>query len=337
MDAKPKPSQIASEPLKYQTWFLKVSIHCEGCRRKVKKVLKSIDGVFTATIDAQQQKVTVTGSVGVETLLRKLVRAGKHAEIWPENLAGNGKISGKGEKKKKNEQGEAKSLENKGTESSVTVANCNSSNSKTSDNSPEKSPAGDKGPPEGGQSEGGGKKKKKKGQSGGGGGNGNSGVSSASSSNAPARSGFQFQNLVGQEMGQVNLSPPRQQSFSYPETGYPPMFYVATYNNTLYPMTRIGGGPSYYVPSSPFMCGGLDQDGYYQFQSPPLVSFEIFSDENANGCSIVFVRGNVGAGFALQASPKLKWQVLACFQYGSICKSWPNVAPLIVLCAFHSV
>lgn len=28
----------------FQTWVLKVSLHCEGCKRKVKKVLQSIDG-----------------------------------------------------------------------------------------------------------------------------------------------------------------------------------------------------------------------------------------------------------------------------------------------------
>lgn len=28
----------------FQTWVLKVSIHCEGCKRKVKKVLRNIDG-----------------------------------------------------------------------------------------------------------------------------------------------------------------------------------------------------------------------------------------------------------------------------------------------------
>ncbi|KAJ1407641.1 Heavy metal-associated domain, HMA [Sesbania bispinosa] len=287
MDAKPAQA-AASEPLKYQTWFLKVSIHCEGCRRKVKKVLKNIDGVFTATIDPQQQKVTVTGSVGVETLLRKLVRAGKHAEIWPENLDGKGKSSVKA---KKNDNGtrEPQSLENKGTENAAKCENeSKRSNSKTGDGSPEKSPAGDKVLPEGGQSDGGGggsgKKKKKKGQSGG---NGSNGVSSASTS-GPAHSGFQLQNpgqVVGQQLGQVNLSPTRQQSFSYPETGYPPMVYVTAYNR-LYPMGR-NGGPCYYVPPSPYMCAGLDHDGTYQFQSAPLVSFEIFSDENANGCSIM--------------------------------------------------
>lgn len=33
----------------FQTWFLKVSIHCEGCRKKVNKVLKRIDGTFLTT------------------------------------------------------------------------------------------------------------------------------------------------------------------------------------------------------------------------------------------------------------------------------------------------
>ncbi|XP_061370575.1 heavy metal-associated isoprenylated plant protein 35-like [Gastrolobium bilobum] len=281
MDAK--TAEVASEPLKYKTWFLKIYIHCEGCRRKVKKVLKNIDGVFTTTIDPQQHKVTVTRSVGVETLLRKLVRAGKHAEIWPENVDGKGKSS----KKKRNGQRDPESLENKGTEN---VGNCKgeskSSKSKTGDNNPpKKSQAGNQVPPEdrkGCQSEGGvegtGKKKKKKAQ---GGGNGSNGLSSESTS-ALAHTGFQFQNLgqvVGQQMGQMNLNPTRQQSYSYLETGYPPMVYVATMGRNV--------GPSYYVPPpSPCMCAGLDQDSY-QFQSTPLVSFEIFSDENANGCSIM--------------------------------------------------
>lgn len=29
----------------FQTWVLKVSIHCQGCKRKVKKVLRGIDGI----------------------------------------------------------------------------------------------------------------------------------------------------------------------------------------------------------------------------------------------------------------------------------------------------
>uniref|UniRef100_A0A5B7ATJ1 Putative pollen-specific leucine-rich repeat extensin-like protein 2 n=1 Tax=Davidia involucrata TaxID=16924 RepID=A0A5B7ATJ1_DAVIN len=75
----------ASEALKYQTWILKVSIHCEGCKKKVKKVLQSIDGVYTTVIDSQLQKVTATGNVDVDTLIKKLSKIGKHAEPWPEN------------------------------------------------------------------------------------------------------------------------------------------------------------------------------------------------------------------------------------------------------------
>ncbi|XP_020254321.1 heavy metal-associated isoprenylated plant protein 35-like [Asparagus officinalis] len=74
----------ATEQLKYQTWNLKVSIHCEGCRRKVKKVLQSIEGVYMTTIDSQKQKVTVTGNIGPDTLIKKLVKTGKPAELWPE-------------------------------------------------------------------------------------------------------------------------------------------------------------------------------------------------------------------------------------------------------------
>ncbi|RYR13195.1 hypothetical protein Ahy_B04g070309 [Arachis hypogaea] len=247
MDSKP--------PLKYQTWFLKVSIHCDGCTRKVKKVLQSIDGVFTTIIDQQQQKVTVTGSVTVETLLSKLLRAGKHAEIWPENIS---------VKENKNKSNTHKLENDNHSYAGKTTQNCNkvmstSSNIKPGQNSPEKSPAGDRESPQehkGGQSGGGGsaKKKKKKSQ-------GDVSVDHGSEgAPAPADTGFGFQNQgldFGREMG--------------------------AYYNRLYPM----GGPSYYHPPYNIICAGLDQEYGCQIQSRPLVSFEIFSDENVNGCSIM--------------------------------------------------
>lgn len=70
--------------VKTQTWVLKVYIHCEGCKKKVKKVLQGIDGVYTTTIDAAEQKVTVTGIVAsADVLLKRLQKSGKHAELWP--------------------------------------------------------------------------------------------------------------------------------------------------------------------------------------------------------------------------------------------------------------
>ncbi|XP_054821359.1 heavy metal-associated isoprenylated plant protein 35-like isoform X2 [Prosopis cineraria] len=294
MDAK--SAEAASQTLKYQTWFLKVPIHCEGCRKKVKKVLQRIDGVFTTTIDQQQQKVMVTGSVGVDLLIGKLIKAGKHAEIWPESVAGKGKSSGKA--KKKNEQREPENVENHSTDKSefnpnsdkskglASAANCENNKSKSSDskigaNTTVTPPAGNQTPADGHKggrsgdaakkSGGGGSGKKKKKKAGGGVNNGPNSVS------APAHT-------ESQTLGQTNLGPTHQQSYPHPENYYPPMAYLATYRS--YPIRRMGGHSSYYVPSSPYMQAGLDHE-IYQLQLAPTVSFEVFSDENANGCSIM--------------------------------------------------
>ncbi|KAK1552455.1 hypothetical protein Q3G72_017391 [Acer saccharum] len=77
--------------LKIQTCVLKVNIHCDGCKQKVKKLLQRIEGVYQVNIDAEQQKVTVSGSVGSATLMKKLVRAGKHAEVWSQKSNQNQK------------------------------------------------------------------------------------------------------------------------------------------------------------------------------------------------------------------------------------------------------
>ncbi|KAL1531925.1 heavy metal-associated isoprenylated plant protein 37-like [Salvia divinorum] len=67
--------------LKIQTCVLRVNIHCEGCQQKVKKILQRIEGVYQVKIDAEQQKVTVFSNVDSATLVKKLVKAGKHAEL----------------------------------------------------------------------------------------------------------------------------------------------------------------------------------------------------------------------------------------------------------------
>ncbi|URD84301.1 Heavy-metal-associated domain [Musa troglodytarum] len=79
----------ASESLKYMTWVLKVSIHCEGCKKKVHRILKGIPGVYDTEIDARQNKVTVKASVDADTLIRKLEKSGKRAELWPEKKHSN--------------------------------------------------------------------------------------------------------------------------------------------------------------------------------------------------------------------------------------------------------
>ncbi|CAI9785433.1 unnamed protein product [Fraxinus pennsylvanica] len=77
--------------LKIQTCVLRVNIHCDGCKQKVKKILQRIEGVYQVNIDAEQQKVTVSGSVAPATLVKKLVKAGKHTELWSQKTNQNQK------------------------------------------------------------------------------------------------------------------------------------------------------------------------------------------------------------------------------------------------------
>ncbi|KAM6549460.1 hypothetical protein CsatB_021136 [Cannabis sativa] len=73
--------QVAIPTLKVE---LKVFIHCcDGCRRKIKKVLRSIEGVFGIEIDPMMPKVTVTGNVDPQILIKKLCKAGKQAQSVP--------------------------------------------------------------------------------------------------------------------------------------------------------------------------------------------------------------------------------------------------------------
>ncbi|KAL6503439.1 hypothetical protein OROGR_025362 [Orobanche gracilis] len=77
------------EFLKIQTCVLKVNIHCDGCKHKVKKILQKIEGVYTVKIDSEQGKATVSGNVDPSTLMKKLIKNGKHAEIWGAQKSNN--------------------------------------------------------------------------------------------------------------------------------------------------------------------------------------------------------------------------------------------------------
>ncbi|OVA14650.1 Heavy metal-associated domain [Macleaya cordata] len=66
-----------------QTVELKVRMDCDGCELKVKKTLSSMSGVKSVDINRKQQKVTVTGYVEANKVLKKAKSTGKKAEIWP--------------------------------------------------------------------------------------------------------------------------------------------------------------------------------------------------------------------------------------------------------------
>ncbi|KAK1292337.1 hypothetical protein QJS10_CPB17g01922 [Acorus calamus] len=97
--------------LKIQTCVLKVNIHCDGCKQKVKKLLQKIDGVYKTTIDAEQGKVTVSGNVDPATLIKKLNKSGKHAELWGAPKGGGG---GGGNQNQINNQFQKLQLDNNG-------------------------------------------------------------------------------------------------------------------------------------------------------------------------------------------------------------------------------
>ncbi|KAD4982453.1 hypothetical protein E3N88_19124 [Mikania micrantha] len=60
-----------------------VNMDCQGCERKVRKALENLDGVQKVDIEMNLQKVTVTGWVNPEKVLKKVRRTGKKAELWP--------------------------------------------------------------------------------------------------------------------------------------------------------------------------------------------------------------------------------------------------------------
>ncbi|XP_009613481.1 heavy metal-associated isoprenylated plant protein 23 [Nicotiana tabacum] len=67
----------------FNTVELKVRMDCDGCELKVKKALSSLSGVKSVEINRKQQKVTVTGYVEANKVLKKAKSTGKKAEIWP--------------------------------------------------------------------------------------------------------------------------------------------------------------------------------------------------------------------------------------------------------------
>ncbi|KAJ4955247.1 hypothetical protein NE237_012030 [Protea cynaroides] len=75
--------KIKRKKKQMQTVELKVRMDCEGCELKVKKTLSSLKGVKSVDINLKQQKVTVTGYVEPNKVLKKAQSTGKKTEFWP--------------------------------------------------------------------------------------------------------------------------------------------------------------------------------------------------------------------------------------------------------------
>lgn len=284
----------ASQPLRAQVWVLKVSIHCEGCKRKVKKVLQSIDGVYTTIIDSDQQKVTVTGNVSLETLTKRLGKAGKHAEIWPDKQAEKEKQlikmleTNKGKGQENGRSSGTNKASAKKVEFKVSPVNNNreeqNEKSKNIGSSPKKPPAGEASPAtdskgnttghEGCSTDKTGEKKKTKGQPG---------------NNNSDKSGSNPQNGHGPlnedpDVGLRNVSPLAQQIYTGPK-GY---FFPTPILGLNYNAPHLGKGPEflYHVPPIPYSYSN-DQTENYEDQAKPQTYLDYFSEENAHGCFIM--------------------------------------------------
>uniref|UniRef100_A0A1J3HRQ8 Heavy metal-associated isoprenylated plant protein 26 n=2 Tax=Noccaea caerulescens TaxID=107243 RepID=A0A1J3HRQ8_NOCCA len=70
-------------PLALSTVELLVDMDCQGCERKVRRAISKLDGVDTVEIDVDRQKVTVTGYVDREEVLKMVKRTGRTVEFWP--------------------------------------------------------------------------------------------------------------------------------------------------------------------------------------------------------------------------------------------------------------
>lgn len=164
----------------------------------------------------------MTGNVESETLIKKLTKSGKTAELWPENQSKDGESNGG---------------ENKIDQTEGTKTGCDSSGE---DQAEEK--GGAQPPP--GQGGGGKKKKKKK-------------KKKSSNANANANAGTGAP-ATGGPVEPTNENSPRQQVFSYnPQFYYPTPEYGVSYNSAPQPAST-GRGYYYTMPRYSYAYYGAD-------------------------------------------------------------------------------
>lgn len=305
----------AGVPVK--TWVLRVSIHCEGCKKKVKKVLHSIEGVYDTNIDTKQQKVIVTGNVEADTLIIKLLKSGKNAELWPEPIIKE-KKQGKLKKKEKQIDPKPKTAnqeeahkepekklsalkieeipqeivkkievnptpEPKKDESSSLVVKIANSEDVAEPKADVAEPKADVAETKADVNETKAEKKPGECET-----RGNtSGDKKKKGPKNPAEGGSSPHILT-------NQSPPRHHGYEYPPYYHAPQPVYAVSYNTAHPSSSYTA--SYYAPPPPYSYAYTHTGQEMQhppsdidsYPRQPLDSFEMFSDENPNGCYIMW-------------------------------------------------
>ncbi|KAI3917160.1 hypothetical protein MKX01_003609 [Papaver californicum] len=118
-EKKPKEPQVV-------TVVLKTSLHCDGCVKKLKKMLKKYKGVDSSTIDSQKDLVTVKGTMDAKVLTAYLKEKLKRpVDVFPPKKD-DGKGKDGGDKKEKGgddggeKKGEGGASKNVGEQKKVT-------------------------------------------------------------------------------------------------------------------------------------------------------------------------------------------------------------------------
>lgn len=212
-------------------------------------------GVYKIEIDSKQHKVVVTGNIESGTLIKKLIRSGKTAELWPDDAAAADKKTDEADGPKKEGGGESSGEDG------------------------EEEKGGGQAPPAqvGG---GGGKKKKKKKKK-----KGNAGAGNAGGAPAPAPAAQASEAAGGLVGDPANGGSPRQQAFSYPQFYYPAAAeYGMSYSNAPAPPAASMAASYYSLP----MCS-------YAYLSPRSADSIYGYDDRRRGdeeigCSITWFR-----------------------------------------------
>ncbi|KAL8171524.1 hypothetical protein V2J09_023328 [Rumex salicifolius] len=68
----------------FQTVEIKVKMDCDGCVRKVRNAVISMKGVNSVEVIKKESRVTITGYIDADKVLKKIRSTGKKkAEFWP--------------------------------------------------------------------------------------------------------------------------------------------------------------------------------------------------------------------------------------------------------------
>ncbi|KAL3628572.1 hypothetical protein CASFOL_027618 [Castilleja foliolosa] len=82
-DVAKSTSSVGSED---QVVVLRVSLHCRGCERKMRKHISRMEGVTSFNIDFAAKKVTVTGKITPLEVLSSISKV-KNAQLWPPTIS----------------------------------------------------------------------------------------------------------------------------------------------------------------------------------------------------------------------------------------------------------